>query len=1141
MKYFSNKPKRASSLTLQSSFNRGGSSLPPIDQYVLSDYLKSNNPHLSNEDEFEDDETRTNTLRNSMTTSNRRSILKNKTPSISNLQNHSNSNANAAAAAALSRSNSLRNTSLTQNQRTGSLGSSTPRYNSGQQHIQHQRRVAPVATVNHTKNKRGPRTYSLSRIDEQSLTRGNSHKHKANNRNHIVGSRNRAIPTLQENEALIAANDNDDIAHLIPAFNDNSITNDYTHLASFNNRVSSSRTNSLLSNSNASADGRAFSFSSLPPPPSVQRSASLTNSILSNNSLDMSDMTIQSTTTKRGNVLVKQTKIVDSQGTTRKIITKTVKKVGNYEVVNSNVINLSSSNDGDNLNNRIDELEELDQLDNHQYEDMLLNDPHRNSIQSNTQDFDRHFEGFDQTMDPEFSAGNSSREQFAPYSPPAFQRSSPNFRHDRLSSLEGDVNNDDFTNRKLVDDQQQPQQPHQPHQPQTTNTGFSHPYSNFVNNSPKKFAAPFSPSEVDSPKSSSMFSDTKNKIVESDDTIVSNFSRENNLTTANYNRSLTNEQAGTSFGGKKDNIAEISNEDEDVESKYSDAVSNPAVSEKFKSASSEGFKTPLLSSVEKVSHIAAQIHPQHQKSAVKVSGESSSSLSSAEGFKTPLLPSVEQVREQISSHATVDNENVTGTHPYKNNSTSLEGFKTPSLPSNGKVYHSPTTNATTRTVPALAPALAPTVASLPPAVNSVPSSPIKEFGLKPSLLNRHVNDGNFDLVSARSGKSAKSRVSFIGVEYINDDDQKSRHAENTMPATTAPRKKLTEKEMYEAALKAAHAKVYGTSNQGNSGRQTRGHHLNHNDSDLSKTIARSSFERERRNKVPNGRVDGIDSTRNTHSLRSSTYGTAAADSPSSPPRLAKKASISESLRTMSLTSFGSKGTFNKLKQANGANIEPKNADAAVMNDYGKKGAIISPAATDSNNDRYSGFKTHSLKNQRQEEVQEKKKKLSRKEKKYLKEEEKLKNMNLRDEIKAIQEKSQKQKQKQKQKQQQQQQQKQQRGSGIFNGNISGNNKGKSQGLPLRTSEPASKLDNDIGGTAGEQLEVNDGESKLHNIAEEADGSGKRNEAANGVPLASNGNSNLAGLSAPETQGPADDVLPKQKKKFSFFKLFKLSN
>lgn len=122
--------------------------------------------------------------------------------------------------------------------------------------------------------------------------------------------------------------------------------------------LTSGRTSSLTQ-SNLQAFGRTSSLSR-----SRNRTSSITSRTASLSQIDEAsdilieeDMTIQLTTTRKGNVLTRQTKVIDADGVTRRIITKTFKRVGNYEVVNSNVVNLTTE---DGLGN-IDEMADAEE------------------------------------------------------------------------------------------------------------------------------------------------------------------------------------------------------------------------------------------------------------------------------------------------------------------------------------------------------------------------------------------------------------------------------------------------------------------------------------------------------------------------------------------------------------------------------------------------------------------------------------------------------------------------------------------------------------------------------------------------------------------------------------------------------------
>ncbi|GMM34564.1 hypothetical protein DASC09_018890 [Saccharomycopsis crataegensis] len=363
MKFFQLKKHSAPPATSQL---RNGSSLPPIDQYTPrgSSILPS---YAIEEDDLEedDDETRANTMRNSFLAQNQNFTLRNKNSRHSFTTNYNNSrdigykrgtnaNANAAAAAALSRSNSLRSVSASQRPRP-----SQPRLNS----------LTNRASSSQKRESQGARTLSLSRIDEQPLSRSNSHRHRINNRD----INNTPQPIRNQEK--------------------------YSHFTSppnkkFNEGLSQRRSNSLLSNT-----GRTSSFSSLPPISNRRYSMA---SMLTNNSLDMNDITIQSTTTKRGNSVVKQTKLIDSQGVTRRIITKTIKKIGAYEVVKSNIINLSNDDPNSSILENggysdIDELGDLEELDDN-YEDVFL--PQDEKFVT-ALDLNRHFEDFDDALAPD--------------------------------------------------------------------------------------------------------------------------------------------------------------------------------------------------------------------------------------------------------------------------------------------------------------------------------------------------------------------------------------------------------------------------------------------------------------------------------------------------------------------------------------------------------------------------------------------------------------------------------------------------------------------------------------------------------------------------------------------------------------------
>lgn len=347
MKFFNKKSsfskKRNSSLAI-------GSSLPPIDQYQLG---HSDTDGSLNEEDYE---TKLNTLRNSTISSEARSILRknsrshlrddNLIPSIS-----SSNVSNAAAAAALNKSNTIRR-AQTKSYQSASDGSSYNRnpYNS----LQHVPRKLPQSLMN------TGRTSSFTNFNERSTRDSNVRRTSL-----LTNPRMPSQDQQYISPKRLAARSN-----------------------SLNYSPNSKRTSSINSNTPGSNHKMI---------PSSGKTMSIT-SMLTNNSLDMSDMTIQSTTQKKGNTVIRQTKIIDSFGVTRRIITKTIKKIGAYEVVNSNVVNLSANEDASQdfgLDNAtLNELAELDEMEE-DYESLMLNKDTGNGVPN---DFSHHFDGFDQPM-----------------------------------------------------------------------------------------------------------------------------------------------------------------------------------------------------------------------------------------------------------------------------------------------------------------------------------------------------------------------------------------------------------------------------------------------------------------------------------------------------------------------------------------------------------------------------------------------------------------------------------------------------------------------------------------------------------------------------------------------------------------------
>lgn len=230
--------------------------------------------------------------------------------------------------------------------------------------------LAAAAALKKSRDSQDYRTNSLSRIDEQP-SRRNSYKKTA--------LKNNTKRTNNIHQLSSYKNRNPDgRSHSMNGLTRSAL------------QGSSNRSNSLTSlnrSSNLAAagfvngnsvDSRTNSLSSM------SRKMSMT-SLLSQGSGDIEDMSIQSTITKKGNVVIKQTKIIDAQGVTRKIITKTVKKVGNFEVVKHNTVNLAPEENADDIN-RIAELAALEELEDSD-EELMLNESHVD-----------HFKGFDENQ-----------------------------------------------------------------------------------------------------------------------------------------------------------------------------------------------------------------------------------------------------------------------------------------------------------------------------------------------------------------------------------------------------------------------------------------------------------------------------------------------------------------------------------------------------------------------------------------------------------------------------------------------------------------------------------------------------------------------------------------------------------------------